>query len=127
MPRIVRTLVVLLVALTAFAAGAYTSASRAWLQPVVILHIENASTEPLTSMLVEHGGYGVKGRIEVAPPAQGNKIAVPFFHQGEGGCRVTVTRADGGVFDAACGYIEPGYMQSFKITATGIVGGLAKP
>lgn len=80
----------------------------------------------MRALHIEHGGRGVKGRLELEPPQPGTSIAVSFFHQGEGGCQVFAFLADGKALTAHCGYAEPGYRFSFRITPAGIAGGLGQ-
>ena len=117
----------ILLSLVTFGVGAVTAIVDHWGQPLVCLRVENASGKELRSLSVRYNSSGFKGQVETIPPKPGTSATVCFYHQGEGGCQITVTLADGKVLQGVGGYIEPGYSLVFKITDRSITGGLGGP
>ena len=124
MRKLPAALVGLVVAIAIFAAGAYVSAERRWLQPLATVRIENHSGQDVASLRIAFLSYEFKGQLEAPPPKSGSSIEVSFPHRGEGGCQVAVTLADGKAFVGTCGYTETGYFHAFKVMPNGITGGL---
>lgn len=114
----------ILIALAAFAAGAYAAIVGHWDQPLVSIRVENASGQALRSLVVSYTSNGFKGQVDAVPPKPGTSAMVHFYHQGEGGCKVTVALADGKILQGIGGYIEPGSSLAFKVSASAITGGL---
>lgn len=114
----------ILISLAAFAVGAFTAIINHWEQPLVSIRVENASGQEFRSLVVSYTSNGIKGQAEATPPKPGTSTTVRFYHQGEGGCQVTVTLSDGKVLQGTGGYIEPGYSLALKVTDSAITGGL---
>jgi len=115
----------ILLSLAVFAVGALTAIVNHWDQPLVNIRVENVSGQEFRSLVVSYTSYGFKGQVEAVPPKPGTSTTVRFYHQGEGGCQVTATLADGKVLQGICGYIEPGYSIAFKVSASAITGGFS--
>lgn len=111
--------------ITAFALGAMIAIVNHWGQPLVSIRVENASGQEFRFLVISYTGNGFKGQVEAVPPKPGTSTTVRFYHQGEGGCQVAVTLADGKVLQGIGGYIEPGYSLSFKVAPNDIAGGLS--
>ena len=131
MKHLVRLLLVALVGLVLFGAGAITSAQRGWFQPMVTMQIENRSGQVLRSLEVQYEG-GATRSIAVLPNLASDEVmSFRFYVRGEGSYKLSATLGDGTRLKASEGYVESGYHVTEIIGNSQIIGsskyGVAAP
>ena len=91
--------------LISFGAGAITAAIFHLGSPIVTVRLQNASTQRIASVHLEHE----HGSLSVTNIEPGDSRKIRFYAPGESSYRIQVAFADGHTIAGGAGYVEAGY------------------
>ncbi|MCC6140398.1 MAG: hypothetical protein IT389_07260 [Nitrospira sp.] len=91
--------------LISFGAGAITAAIFHLGSPIVTVRLQNASTQRIASVHLEHE----HGSLSATNIESGDSRKVRFYAPGESSYRIQVAFADGHLLAGGAGYVEAGY------------------
>ena len=109
----------LTIAAVAFGAGALTSMSRGWGQPIAIIDIVNGSGQPVSMVTVQFDTCGHRGSIQAGALAASASTQVRYIVCGEGSQTVIADFGDGSNV-ASISYVESGYRVTERISRDAI-------
>lgn len=110
-----------IVAVVAFAFGAWAAIYRGWGNRTVTANIVNSSGSILSSFAIDYQTCGVAGSMTGGSLGKGEAGQLRYSVCGEGGYVVRVVFEDGRVLEGREGYVEAGYITTEEVTADAVV------
>lgn len=109
----------LMIGLSAFVAGAWTSSSRDWGRPVATANIVNTSDEPV-EFVVRFDSCGHRGSVKGEELASGASREIRYVICGEAGQAIEAKFRDGTTVSNTGAYVESGNRTTDEISRNGI-------
>ena len=113
-------ILVAVLTVSAFIAGAVTAVVREWGSSLVFVTVENETEHPLGSVTVTYSTCGSQTAVSVPQLPAGEKHTFKFSVCGEGGYRTRAELQNGATLLSSGGYVESGYNANEYVEQTRI-------
>jgi len=113
-------ILVAVLTVSAFIAGAVTAVVREWGSSLVFVTVENETEHPLGSVTVTYSTCGSQTAVSVPQLPAGEKHTFKFSVCGEGGYRTSAELQNGRTLVSSGGYVESGYNANEYVEQTRI-------